>query len=147
MQFDIKYAYFNFLQSIDYRSPRRPMMPEKLCEEMDFGPDDDETRWIIISQSVIFGNVALRSNAEDQNRQGHVSKHNGNNAGKHYLLAANLTCAQCIHNFVLFHLYMTMMMMWYEFTPLPFVSFGGNVVKVRLEATVPKQTFFSVGFF
>jgi hypothetical protein len=70
MQFDIKYAYFNFLQSIDYRSPTSPMMPEKLCEEIDFGPNEDDTRWIIISQSVIFGNVAFRANAKDQNRQG-----------------------------------------------------------------------------
>jgi jumonji domain-containing protein 7 len=44
MQFDIKYAYFNFLQSIDYRNPTSPMMPVELCEEIDSGPDDDDTK-------------------------------------------------------------------------------------------------------
>lgn len=44
MQFDIKYAYFNFLQSIDYRSCLSPMMLENLCEEIDSGPDDNDTR-------------------------------------------------------------------------------------------------------
>lgn len=53
MQFDIKYAYFNFLQSIDYRSPQSPMVHEKLSEEIDSpqSPDDDNytSRWILIS--------------------------------------------------------------------------------------------------
>ncbi|XP_050906266.1 lysine-specific demethylase JMJ32 isoform X3 [Lathyrus oleraceus] len=45
MQFDIKYAYFNFLQSIDYQSPTNPTMPETLCEEIDSGLDgDDDTK-------------------------------------------------------------------------------------------------------
>ncbi|XP_057448869.1 lysine-specific demethylase JMJ32 [Lotus japonicus] len=41
MQFDIKYAYFNFLQSIHYRSPPSPLMHEKLSEEIDTGAEDD----------------------------------------------------------------------------------------------------------
>jgi len=48
MQFNIKYAYFNFLQSIDYQSPMSPMMPEKLCEEIDFDPDDDDPDFDLI---------------------------------------------------------------------------------------------------
>lgn len=40
MQFDIKYAYFNFLQSIQYRSTPSPMLHDKLSEETDSGPDD-----------------------------------------------------------------------------------------------------------
>lgn len=40
MQFDVKYAYFNFLQSIHYRSTPSPMLHDKLTEETDSGPDD-----------------------------------------------------------------------------------------------------------
>lgn len=40
MQFDIKYAYFNFLQSIQYRSTPSPMLHDKLSEETDSAPDD-----------------------------------------------------------------------------------------------------------
>ncbi|KAL2348737.1 hypothetical protein Fmac_002737 [Flemingia macrophylla] len=40
MQFDVKYAYFNFLQSIQYRSTPSPMIHDKLSEETDSGPDD-----------------------------------------------------------------------------------------------------------
>ncbi|XP_061341761.1 lysine-specific demethylase JMJ32 [Gastrolobium bilobum] len=43
MQFDIKYAYFNFLQSIHYRLTPRPMMNEKLSDEIDSGPDFNKT--------------------------------------------------------------------------------------------------------
>lgn len=39
MQFDIKYAYFNFLQSIHYRSTPSLMLQENLSEETDSGPD------------------------------------------------------------------------------------------------------------
>ena len=35
MQFDIKYAYFNFLQSIHYQSAPHPMVQEKSCEDTD----------------------------------------------------------------------------------------------------------------
>ncbi|KAH1163263.1 hypothetical protein GYH30_001688 [Glycine max] len=35
MQFDIKYAYFNFLQSIRYRSTPSTMINDKLSEEID----------------------------------------------------------------------------------------------------------------
>ncbi|KAL1315915.1 lysine-specific demethylase JMJ32-like [Arachis hypogaea] len=38
MQFDIKYAYFNFLKSIHYRSPSL-LLPEKFSEETDSDPD------------------------------------------------------------------------------------------------------------
>lgn len=86
MQFDIKYAYFNFLQSIDYQSPTNPTMPETLCEEIDSGLDgDDDTKWVLISQLVIFRKMCgIQANAEDQKNQGHMSKHNKNNVGKHY---------------------------------------------------------------
>lgn len=47
MQFDIKYAYFNFLQSIHYRSTPSLMLQENLSEETDSGPDAlaCDTRW------------------------------------------------------------------------------------------------------
>ncbi|WJX55998.1 hypothetical protein P8452_41702 [Trifolium repens] len=51
MQFDIKYAYFNFLQSIDYRNPTSPMMPEELCEKIDSCPDDDDSQAKHVRQS------------------------------------------------------------------------------------------------
>ncbi|KAL5807612.1 hypothetical protein ACOSQ4_030345 [Xanthoceras sorbifolium] len=34
MQFDIKYAYFNFLQSIHYKSPRDPTLSEIECKDL-----------------------------------------------------------------------------------------------------------------
>jgi len=43
MQFDIKYAYFNFLQSIQYRSTPSPVLKDKLAEEIDSGPDEYES--------------------------------------------------------------------------------------------------------
>jgi len=42
MQFDIKYAYFNFLQSIRYRSAPSAMISDKLSEEIDSDSDDYE---------------------------------------------------------------------------------------------------------
>lgn len=49
MQFDIKYAYFNFLQSIRYRSAPSAMISDKLSEEIDSDSDDYEHWWILIS--------------------------------------------------------------------------------------------------
>jgi len=43
MQFDIKYAYFNFLQSIQYRSIPSPILKDKLAEEIDSDPDEYES--------------------------------------------------------------------------------------------------------
>jgi hypothetical protein len=31
-------------------------MSEKLCEEIDLGPDDDDTRFVLISQPMVFDN-------------------------------------------------------------------------------------------
>lgn len=33
MQFDIKYAYFDFLQSVHYRSTHSPTLPETVSED------------------------------------------------------------------------------------------------------------------
>ncbi|AES96019.1 transmembrane protein, putative [Medicago truncatula] len=57
IQFNIKYAYFNFLQPIDYGSPMSPMMPEKLCEEIDFDPDFDLIK--IIRILLIYDNLLI----------------------------------------------------------------------------------------
>jgi hypothetical protein len=35
MQFDIKYAYFNFLQSVHYQSTHVPTLPETASEDLD----------------------------------------------------------------------------------------------------------------
>lgn len=42
MQFDIKYAYFNFLQSIQFRSTPSPLLKDKLAE-IDSDPDEYES--------------------------------------------------------------------------------------------------------
>lgn len=56
MQFDIKYAYFNFLQSIQFRSTPSPLLKDKLAE-IDSDPDEYESWWILISQPAIFNEL------------------------------------------------------------------------------------------
>lgn len=78
MQFDIKYAYYNFLQSINYRSSPSPVENGKLYDEIDSSPDDNDSRWVLISQPVIFGYVGgFKQMLETKRKvsQGHVSKH------------------------------------------------------------------------
>ncbi|KAG2680038.1 hypothetical protein I3843_11G079300 [Carya illinoinensis] len=41
MQFDIKYAYFNFLQSVPYRSTHNPTLPGTMSDDLDLDSDSD----------------------------------------------------------------------------------------------------------
>jgi hypothetical protein len=74
------------------------MMPEELCEEIDSGPDDDDTKWVLISQPVIL-------NAEDQKSQGPVRKQHRNDVGKHFPKASNYLCQVPTQFCYILHLY------------------------------------------
>lgn len=74
MQFDIKYAYFNFLQSIRYRSTPSTMINDKLSEEIDSDSAYYESWWIFIS-SLSRPYLMNSSECWIPNVQGYLIKH------------------------------------------------------------------------
>lgn len=65
MQFDIKYAYFNFLQSLPYQSTDDQTIPESECEDLGYHPPPNHLSSRFSTDESATNNVEVNKDRED----------------------------------------------------------------------------------